>query len=126
MEKIVKKEKPARNRKLKEAAGTKVKRKTLLDALQKNGGLVTYACKACGISPWFYYDQYKHVPEFKKEVDEINNNVLDLAESVVMRRMKENDLGAAQFYLKYKGRNRGYSDEINLVSEMTVTIVHES
>ena len=55
-----------------------------------------------------YYDWYNSDPEFKKEVDDLQNVALDFAESQLHKQIAENSTTATIFYLKTKGKKRGY------------------
>ena len=87
---------------------TEQHKKALLDALEKSLGVVTTACKKVGIGRTTYYDWYNTDPEFKKKVDDLQNVALDFAESQLHRQIAENSTSATIFYLKTKGKKRGY------------------
>jgi len=90
---------------------TREKREKLLTALRENRGLVSYACKAAGVSYWFYYDQMEKNPDFRREVEEIQSDQIDVAECVLAKHIEQGNLMATMFYLKTKGRNRGYGEQ---------------
>ena len=83
-------------------------KKALLKALEKSLGVVTSACKNVGVGRTTYYDWYNNDPEFAKKVDELENVALDFAESQLHRQIAENNTSATIFYLKTKGKQRGY------------------
>lgn len=83
-------------------------KKALLEALEKSLGVVTTACKKLGIGRTTYYDWYNNDPDFKKAVDELSNVALDFAESKLHEQIADNSTSATIFYLKTKGKNRGY------------------
>lgn len=87
---------------------TEQHKKALLDALEKSLGVVTTACKKVGIGRTTYYDWYNTDKEFKKQVDDLQNVALDFAESQLHRQIAENSTSATIFYLKTKGKKRGY------------------
>ena len=76
--------------------------------MEQSLGVVTQACKMVGVSRVTYYDYYKNDPEFKKEIDEIQNVALDFAESQLHKQIRDGSTSATIFYLKTKGKNRGY------------------
>jgi len=82
-------------------------KKALLEALEKTLGVVTSACKMVGISRRAYYDYLKD-PEFKEQVDDISEVAIDFAESQLHKQIKEGNVSSTIFYLKTKGKNRGY------------------
>lgn len=83
-------------------------KKALLQALEKSLGVVTSACKKIGIGRTTYYDWYNSDPEFKKQVDDLQNVALDMAESQLHKQILDSNTSATIFYLKTKGKNRGY------------------
>jgi len=87
------------------------KQKKFLELFKANAGLVATACSKFGITRACYYNWYKENPEFAVECDNIQEAQIDMAESSLLSKIKEKDLGATIFYLKTKGRNRGYIEK---------------
>lgn len=88
----------------------------LLEALERNLGIVTPACKEVGISRNQFYVYYNTDPEFKAKVDDINEITLDFAENQLLKKIKEGSERSILFYMKYKARKRGYTDSIDVTS----------
>lgn len=80
----------------------------LLEALEQSLGVVTTACKLVGCQRSTYYKYYNADPEFKAAVDELQNMTLDFAESQLHKQIKDGNTTATIFYLKTKGKKRGY------------------
>jgi hypothetical protein len=80
----------------------------LLQALEQSLGIVTTACKSVMIHRSTYYEYYKNDLDFKKKVDDIQNVALDFAESQLHKQIQSGNTSATIFYLKTKGKNRGY------------------
>lgn len=91
-----------------------VYKKKLLEALERSLGIVTSACKEVGISRNQFYNYYKSDLEFKSKVDDINDITLDFAENQLLKKIKEGSERSILFYMKYKGRKRGYSETLNI------------
>lgn len=89
-------------------------KKALLEALEQSLGVVTSACKKVGIGRTTYYEYYRNDPEFKAAVDELSNVALDFAESQLHKQIKDGSPAATIFYLKTKGKNRGYVERQEL------------
>tara|TARA_Y100000114_G_C11736912_1_gene316711 strand:+ start:111 stop:467 length:357 start_codon:yes stop_codon:yes gene_type:complete len=87
---------------------TEHSKKAMIAALEQSLGVVTTACKKTGIGRTTYYDWYNSDPEFKRAVDDVQNVALDFAESQLHRQIAENNTSATIFYLKTKGKGRGY------------------
>lgn len=107
-----------------------VYKKKLLEALERSLGIVTPACKEVGVSRDTFYRYYKEDIDFKVAVDDINNITIDFAENQLLKKIKEGSERSILFYMKYKGRVRGYTDSVDItsggekiVSEIKVNII---
>ena len=87
---------------------TEQHKKAIIEALEKSLGVVTTACKTVGIGRTTFYGWLKEDEEFAKQVDDIQNITLDFAESQLHKQIKDGNTTATIFYLKTKGKNRGY------------------
>ena len=84
------------------------KQEAMLIALEKSLGVVTTAAKNVGIHRQTHYDWINSNEDYKKAVNELNEVALDFAESQLHKQMKEGNTSATIFYLKTKGKKRGY------------------
>jgi hypothetical protein len=91
-------------------------KKKLLQALEKNLGIVTPACKDVGVSRDRFYHYYHHDEEFKKAVDEIYDIQIDFVENQLFRKIQDGSERSILFYMKYKGRKRGYTDSLDITT----------
>lgn len=87
-------------------------KKALLDALEKSLGVVTTACKTVGVDRGTFYHYCNSDAKFKQAVDEISDLALDFAESKLFKQIEKGDTTATIFYLKTKGKRRGYVEKI--------------
>ena len=87
---------------------TEQHKKAIIEALQKSLGVVTTACKKVGVGRTTFYGWLQDDPEFAKEVDDIQNITLDFAESQLHKQIGKGNTTATIFYLKTKGKKRGY------------------
>jgi len=85
-----------------------IKKESLLKSLEQSLGVVTVACKKADIPRSTYYKWLKDDEVFAKNVKEIENVALDFAESQLHKQISENSTAATIFYLKTKGKKRGY------------------
>ena len=83
-------------------------KKTMLEALERSLGIVSTACEKAGVSRQTHYNWLKDDPEYKTAVDQIQESVIDFAESHLYKLIKEGNPAANIFYLKTKGKSRGY------------------
>ena len=89
----------------------------LLEALEKSLGLVTPACKEVGITRQTFYNWLRDDIDFKNKVDEIYDIQGDFVENQLFKKIKEGSERSILFYMKYKGKKRGYSDSIDITSD---------
>ena len=94
-----------------------IKKEALINALEQSLGVVTVACKKADIPRSTYYKWLKDDEDFRKQVKEIENVALDFAESQLHKQISDNSTAATIFYLKTKGKLRGYTER----SELDVT-----
>jgi hypothetical protein len=90
---------------------TKANKKVMLDALEKTLGIVTTAAKLAGIDRVTHYRWYESDPAYREKVDLIPDMVLDFAESQLHQQIKDKDTAATIFFLKCKGKHRGYIEK---------------
>lgn len=88
-----------------------LKKEQLLEALEKSLGIVSTACQSVGVSRTTYYKYYNEDDDFKQSVDSISDIALDCAESQLFELIKEKNVTAIIFYLKTKGKKRGYVEK---------------
>ena len=80
------------------------------EALEATAGIRAAAAKKLGCSRSTvanYIDRHKRLRDLEAEIVEGN---LDVAEGQVLKAIHEGDLKAVIFYLKTKGKHRGYSE----------------
>ena len=85
-----------------------IKKESLLKALEQSLGVVTVACKKADIPRSTYYKWLNEDEEFAKEVKDIENIALDFVESKLFENIRDGKTSETIFYLKTKGKNRGY------------------
>ncbi len=111
-----------------------IHKKQLLEALETYKGIVSTACKSVGLSRTTFYDYVNEDPEFSKAVDAVNESAIDFVEGKLFEKINgitmlgkggsgdEDDDEptytlppsdtAIIFYLKTKGRKRGYVEKV--------------
>lgn len=90
------------------------KKRAFLEALEANLNIVTKAAAAVGLSRDVHYYWLKNDAEYKAAVEEIDDVVLDFAESKLHNLLIKGDTAATIFYLKTKGKKRGYIERQEL------------
>ena len=51
-------------------------------------------------------------PEFKEAVSQVEESLIDWVESKLMKRIEDGDAHAITFFLKTKGKSRGYAEKV--------------
>jgi hypothetical protein len=98
----------------------KVWKERLIIAMEKNLGIVTAACKEVGVSRDRFYTYYKEDPAFKAAIDEIDDYTTDYVESQLFKKIKQGDRASILFYMKHKGRKRGYTESITMDTNVKI------
>ena len=89
-------------------------KKALIEALEKSLGVVTTACKLVGVTRTTFYQYVKDDPEFAEAVKDIDEVTIDFAESQLHKQIKDGNTTATIFYLKTKGKKRGYVEKTEI------------
>ncbi len=93
---------------------TEQHKKAVIEALEKSLGVVTSACKNAGVGRTQFYNWLKEDKEFAKQVNDISNIALDFAETQLHKQINDGNTSATIFYLKTKGKKRGYIEKIEV------------
>ena len=91
-----------------------ITKKAMLEALEKSLGIVTSACKSVDISRETHYRWLREDVEYKAAVDSLTDVALDFAESQLHKQIKDGNSTATIFFLKTKGKKRGYVERQEL------------
>jgi hypothetical protein len=92
-------------------------KKAMIEALEKSLGIVTTACKTVGIARSTHYEWMQNDPEYKATVEGISELALDFAESKLHKSIEKGSDTATIFYLKTKGKKRGYVERQEIQHE---------
>lgn len=90
------------------------KKKTIIEVLKRTMGNVTKACEAAGISRVSFYNWKEADEKFSQEVESISEYLLDFTEDQLYTKIKKGNLTAIIFYLKTKGKKRGYVERMQV------------
>lgn len=106
---------------------TNIVKKAMIESLEKSLGVVTTAAKAVGIDRSTHYDWYNNDPEYRAAVDSISDIALDFAESQLHKQIQGGEVSSTIFYLKTKGKKRGYVErtEVEHSGELGITWLEE-
>lgn len=79
----------------------------------------TEANEAIGVNRSTIWRWIKNDPSFAEAVRQIEEEALDEAEGQLMQLVRGGELGAIKFFLKTKGRSRGYGDRLEIAQTTT-------
>lgn len=85
-------------------------KKKLLSELRTHGN-ISVACTNAGISRRAYYSYMKNDSLFNELVEEIQEGLIDRAECKLHEKIESGDVTSLIFFLKTKGKNRGYVEK---------------
>jgi isopentenyldiphosphate isomerase len=93
--------------------GTKTltKKNAMIQALEKTLGVVTSAAKKAQINRRQHYEWMIVDEVYKKRVEDIANMTLDFVESKLHDEIEEGNTACIIFYMKTKGKKRGYIEK---------------
>jgi hypothetical protein len=97
---------------------TDTHKKGMILALKKTLGIVQDACIVAKISRETHYRWYREDSKYANEVDDTANIALDFVESALFKKVKSGDTTAIIFYLKTKGKKRGYIERSEIVADL--------
>lgn len=88
-----------------------LKQLAMIEAMEKNLGIVTSSCKQVGIVRSTHYEWLKTNKVYKKLIKDIENVALDFAESHLHKQIAKGNPLSTMFFLKCKGKGRGYIEQ---------------
>ena len=98
------------------------KKKLVLQELEKAHGVVTQACMKAKVSRAQFYRWWNADDKFKSECDDIQESAVDYVESQLFKNIQEGNITGQIFYLKTKGKHRGYVEKTEIQQETTGSI----
>lgn len=102
-----------------ESDKTDTLKKNLLQALEKSLGVVTTACKSVNISRDSHYRWLKEDEDYLEAVKSLEGMTLDFAESKLHEQILDGNTTAIIFFLKCKGKVRGYVERQEIKLDKT-------
>lgn len=88
-----------------------------LEALSGTKGLVRPACRMTGIHPSTYYRWLNEDASFKDKVEDVKELQKDFAESLILKKIEEEDTTMLIFYAKTQMKDRGYTTRTEVVGK---------
>jgi hypothetical protein len=112
-----------------DASGTLDHRKRLLlQALVQSRGIISSACESAAVPRRTFYNWIESDPEFRDAYEDIVERSLDFVESKLLERIEAGSERAICFFLRTRGRSRGYRESgdssSDLLSDNPVTVAY--
>ena len=92
--------------------GKKERQELFLKHFRESHGIVSDACQKVGITRACYYKWRDSDLKFKERAEEVEEETIDVVESKLLSAINNDDLTAIIFYLKTKGKKRGYVERV--------------
>lgn len=90
---------------------TDSRKQRLLSALRESKGIVSTACRSASVPRRTYYQWLKTDNGFREAVEDIGEEATDFVESKLMENIEAGKERSILFYLKTRGKERGYSEQ---------------
>lgn len=91
----------------------------IIDALKRSRGMAYLAADLLGCAPQTVFRRIKESPEIAKAAADTVERNLDVAEATLIKQIGEGNTTALIFYLKTKGKHRGYVERTELRVEIS-------
>lgn len=78
-------------------------------ALREHHGVILRAAEACGVARMTLYKFIEANPSLQEVRAEMDEELLDVAESAITTALKASDMKTVRWYAERKGKNRGYT-----------------
>lgn len=91
----------------------KKKEKESGNAIREAKGFLNIAAANLGVGRSTLYRWIEENPKLKEVVEESREVFLDIAESALLKEIEKGNVAAIIFFLKTRGKGRGYSEKIN-------------
>ena len=88
-----------------------INKKRFLEALTKSLGIVSHAAKLCGLNTQTHRRYKLEDEDYRRAVEDVEEMVLDYAESKLLELINEKNVAAVIFFCKTKGKKRGYIEQ---------------
>ncbi|MBE6244251.1 MAG: hypothetical protein E7108_01850 [Bacteroidales bacterium] len=92
--------------------GNKYSVEKIAEIYGKKGGNITATCTALGITRKTFYSWKRKFAKLSEAIDDIDESKLDFAESKLMEHIDSGDVTSLIFFLKTKGKSRGYVEKV--------------
>ncbi|GAB6887443.1 hypothetical protein JCM13304A_09410 [Desulfothermus okinawensis JCM 13304] len=97
---------------------------TIIEALEKNCGIIAQTARALKVSRNTLASWIKEDPELQEALEKAKEQMIDIAECALLKNIKEGKETSIIFFLKTRGKKRGYSEKMdhNLEGDIQIKI----
>lgn len=92
----------------KEPLSTTAKKELMIQAMKSSLGNISGSTDQVGINRNTHYNWMKDDPQYAQDIKDCLERSIDFAEASLMKNIQDGNTTATIFYLKTKGKNRGY------------------
>ena len=96
----------------------KLTKNALVKAINNSSGLISVIAKKLSVSRKTVHNYLNRYPELKELINEEKENILDYAESKLIKKIDEEEAWAIRFLLTTQGKTRGYGNKFIEDSEL--------
>lgn len=89
---------------------TREKLNQIAQIYEKKSGNITATCLAANIGRRSFYRYLENDAKFKEMIEDVNESLVDLAETKLLTLINEGDRESILFMLRTKGKDRGYGN----------------
>lgn len=100
----------------------KITNKAVLKVFKSKAGNISATCDALGIDRSTFYSWRRKYPELDEMLKGEEESMIDFAETRLMEKINDGDLTAIIFFLKTKGKKRGYIEGREIDANVTTDI----
>lgn len=100
----------------------KIANETVLKVFKSKVGNISATCDALGIDRSTFYNWRRKYPELDEMLKGQEESMIDFAETRLMEKINDGDLTAIIFFLKTKGKKRGYIEGREIDANVTTGI----
>lgn len=90
------------------------KQELFLVAFKKHATNISKACESVGIARNTHYEWKSTNSTYKEQIEDIEESMIDFGESMLYKNMKEGKESSILFFLKTRGKKRGFVEKTEL------------
>lgn len=93
------------------------KKASFLEIFERTFGNISVACKHNKIARQTFYNWKKEDEDFKAKCQEIEEGLMDFAETQLYNAIRNGKTAELIFYLKTKAKERGYTEQVTVLTD---------